>query len=297
MSVGELAASSLLVGRMISPVGNLVSLLDRALQLGGALGGLAQVLALPQEEAGDTARGHPRVEGSVSLSGVGFSYPGASKPSLENINLSIRAGEHVGIVGRVGGGKSTLLRLVLRLHAPDEGSILLDGQDIRQFPPHVLRRACGFMRQDSVLFDDSLYNNICFGLDEVPEGDFEAAVTISGVAQLAANLSGGYSTPVGLRGDALSGGERQMVALARALVTKPNLLVLDEPTAAMDNALEQAVIRRLKPALEGRTLIVATHRVPVLDLVDRLVVVERGRIVADGPKREVLARLNPGKTA
>ncbi|MCC0015963.1 MAG: ATP-binding cassette domain-containing protein [Rhodobiaceae bacterium] len=297
MSVGALAASSLLVGRMISPVGNLVSLLDRALQLGGALGGLAQVLALPQEEAGDTARGHPRVEGSVSLSGVGFSYPGASKPSLENINLSIRAGEHVGIVGRVGGGKSTLLRLVLRLHAPDEGSILLDGQDIRQFPPHVLRRACGFMRQDSVLFDDSLYNNICFGLDEVPEGDFEAAVTISGVAQLAANLSGGYSTPVGLRGDALSGGERQMVALARALVTKPNLLVLDEPTAAMDNALEQAVIRRLKPALEGRTLIVATHRVPVLDLVDRLVVVERGRIVADGPKREVLARLNPGKTA
>ena len=148
------------------------------------------------------------------------------------------------------------------------------------------------MRQDALLFDDTLYNNICFGLDHVGDADFDFAAEISGVAQMAASLPNGYSTPVGVRGEALSGGERQMVALARALVTRPNMLLLDEPSAAMDNALEQAIIKRLKPALVSKTLIVATHRVPMLELVDRLIVMERGHIVADGPKQQVLAKLN-----
>ncbi|MCB1482653.1 MAG: ATP-binding cassette domain-containing protein [Rhodobiaceae bacterium] len=292
MSVGALAASSLLVGRMVAPIGNLIAQGDKALQLSEALNGLAQVLSTPQESAGDATRGNSRIRGGLALNGVSFAYAGAGKKALDNIHLSIKPGEHVGIIGRVGCGKSTLLRLALRLHQPETGSVLIDGQDIRQFPPHVLRRACGFMRQDAILFDDTLYNNICLGLDHVDDSDFDFAAEISGVSQMAANLPNGYSTRVGMRGEALSGGERQMVAMARALVTRPNLLLLDEPTAAMDNALELAIIRRLRPALVSKTLIVATHRVPVLELVDRLIVMERGHIVADGPKQQVLAKLN-----
>ncbi|MCB1479107.1 MAG: ATP-binding cassette domain-containing protein [Rhodobiaceae bacterium] len=292
MSVGALAASSLLVGRMVAPVGNLIAQADKAIQLSRSLGGLAQILSTPQESAGDAARSTARIRGAVSMSGVSFAYPGSGTKAVNDIHLSIQPGEHVGIIGRVGCGKSTLLRLALRLHQPDEGSVLIDGQDIRQLPPHILRRACGFMRQDALLFDDTLYNNICFGLDHVGDADFDFAAEISGVAQMAASLPNGYSTPVGVRGEALSGGERQMVALARALVTRPNMLLLDEPSAAMDNALEQAIIKRLKPALVSKTLIVATHRVPMLELVDRLIVMERGHIVADGPKQQVLAKLN-----
>ncbi|MFN0265351.1 ATP-binding cassette domain-containing protein [Tepidamorphus sp. 3E244] len=297
MSVGALAASSLLVGRMVAPVGSLIGQADRALQLSKSLGGLAQVLSTPQETPGDATRSTAQIRGGLTLTGVGFSYPQSGRKALEDIHIDIKPGERVGIIGRVGCGKSTLLRLALRLHQPETGSVLIDGQDIRQFPPHLLRRACGFMRQDALLFDDTLYNNICFGLDSVSDADFEFATEISGVAQMAAQLPEGYSTRVGIRGECLSGGERQMVSMARALVTRPNLLLMDEPTAAMDSALELSVIRRLKPALVSKTLILATHRIPALELVDRLIVMERGRIVADGPKQDVLTHLNRPNTS
>lgn len=292
ITVGALAASSLLVGRLIGPISAAIALVERASQVSRSVKGLIHVLNAAQEDAGDDARTPSSIKGRIDFHQVRFSYPDTEAPAVDDIRFSIEPGERVGIIGRVGSGKSSLLRLVLRLYDPDEGSILLDGRDIRHYPPTVLRRDIGFMRQDTTLFEGSLHANLGFGLDSLDEARFRKAVEMSGVAAMAARLPRGFSTSVGPRGEALSGGERQMVALARALMSDPPLLLLDEPTAAMDNGLEAGIIDRLAPALDGKTLIVATHRAPILKLVDRLIVVESGRIVSDGPKEPILKQLN-----
>ncbi|MEM8877058.1 MAG: ATP-binding cassette domain-containing protein, partial [Pseudomonadota bacterium] len=292
ITVGALAASSLLVGRLIGPISAAIALVERASQVSRSVKGLIHVLDAAQEDAGDDARTPSSITGRIDFHQVRFSYPDAEAPAVDEIRFSIEPGERVGIIGRVGSGKSSLLRLILRLYDPDEGSILLDGRDIRHYPPAVLRRDIGFMRQDTTLFEGSLHANLGFGLDKLDEAKFRKAIEISGVGAMAARLPKGFSTSVGPRGEALSGGERQMVALARALMSDPPLLLLDEPTAAMDNGLEAGIIERLAPALEGKTLIVATHRAPILKLVDRLIVVDSGRIVSDGPKDQILKQLN-----
>jgi ATP-binding cassette subfamily C protein LapB len=207
------------------------------------------------------------------------------------MTLTIQPGERVALIGRIGCGKSTLLKLILRLHAPRAGAVLLDGYDIRQYDPSAIRRTIGLMTQTHALFNDTLQANLLFGLSGVTAEAFERAVTISRVKDLAARQPDGYAMHVGLRGEKLSGGERQLVALARTLMGDPQVLVLDEPTASMDNALEARIINDLRANLAGRTLIVATHRAAVLDLVDRVIWIDNGRIIADGPKNEVLNRL------
>jgi len=292
MTVGALAACTLLVGRAITPIGALFSMIDRLLHLAHTAESLEQLLKAPPEAQGDAARGASRsVSGRFDLAGVTFAYPQAPVPVLRDLSLSIAAGERIALIGRVGSGKSTLLRLLLRLHEPDRGSVLLDGHDIRQLPPRLLRDRIGFMRQESVLIDDTLAANLTFGLEDVPEAVFERAIRISGVKEMAARHPQGFSLPVGPRGERLSGGERQAVALARALMSDPRVLVLDEPTSAMDNTSEARVIRELGKEIEGRTLIVATHRAPLLQLVDRIVWIEGGRVVADGPREEILRKL------
>ena len=198
----------------------------------------------------------------------------------------------MGLIGRVGSGKSTLLRLMLRLHDPSTGTMLVDEQDVRQLSPRALRRIAGFMRQDSVLFDDTLQANLTFGMEMMKAADFERAVSITGVKEFAARNAQGYAMRVGSRGERLSGGERQSVAMARILAENPPMLVLDEPTSAMDNALEAKIVRELRDVVAGKTLIVATHRAPLLGLVDRIIWMEGGKIIADGPKAEVLQRLS-----
>jgi ATP-binding cassette subfamily C protein LapB len=174
--------------------------------------------------------------------------------------------------------------------------MLIDGHDALQYDPAVLRRSIAFMRQDPLLFDDTLRANIVFGLDVVDEESFERAVVLSGVKEFAARHPQGYGLRVGPRGERLSGGERQAVWLARTLLADARMILLDEPTAAMDSTLEQQVIRDLKRALGDRTLVVATHRAAVLELVDRVIWLENGRVVADGPKAEVMKSLS-GKAA
>jgi ATP-binding cassette subfamily C protein LapB len=292
ITVGALAASSLLVGRLIGPISGAIALLERASQVSRSVKGLIHILNAPQEDIGDDARAPRSIEGRIDFHAVRFNYPGAETPAVDGVSFAIEAGERVGIIGRVGSGKSSLLRLILRLYEPDQGSILIDRRDIRHYPPSVLRNDIGFMRQETTLFEGSLHANLGFGLDALDEERFKHAVEISGVAAMAARLPKGFSTSVGPRGEALSGGERQMVSLARALVHNPSMLLLDEPTAAMDNGLEAGVIQRLAPALEGKTLIVATHRAPILKLVDRLIVVDQGKVIADGPKDEIMKKLN-----
>lgn len=292
MTVGALAACTLLVGRAITPIGALFTLLDRLLHLKHTAESLETLLSAPPEGQGDVVRGASRpVGGRFDVNAVTFSYPQEPVPVLREVSLSIAAGERIALIGRVGSGKSTLLRLLLRLHEPAKGSVLLDGHDIRQTPPRLLRDRVGFMRQESVLLDDTLAANLTFGLEDVPEAVFERAIRVSGVKEIAARHPQGFSLRVGARGERLSGGERQAVALARALMSDPKVLVLDEPTSAMDNTSEARAIRELGKELEGRTLIVATHRAPLLQLVDRIVWIEGGRVVADGPREEILRKL------
>ena len=294
MTIGAMSAAVLLIGRMMTPVSQLMGLLHRAHQLTSSARMMERVFSTPQETAGDSSetRAETPIRGHLSFRNVSFTYPGEQAPCLEGISLDIRPGEKVGLIGRVGSGKSTLLRLMLRLHDPSTGTMLLDGQDVRQVSPRALRRVAGFMRQDSVLFDDTLQANLTFGLEMMKAADFERAVALTGVKDFAARNAQGYGMRVGTRGERLSGGERQSVAMARVLVENPPILVFDEPTSAMDNALEAKIVRELRDVVANKTLIVATHRAPLLGLVARIIWMEGGKIVADGPKAEVLQRLS-----
>jgi ATP-binding cassette subfamily C protein LapB len=292
MTIGAMSACSMLIGRVMTPVGQAVGLLHKAWHLSHTLDAIDRVLSAPQEAAGDPTRAEGEVpHGEIALRNVSFAYPGAPDPTLTRVSLTIRPGEKVAIIGRVGSGKSTLLRLLTRLSEPTSGTILIDGCDIRQVSPRALRRRFGYMRQDTVLIDDTLGANLTLGLDEPREEDLSRAARLAGVHDFAARHPNGYGLRVGPRGDRLSGGERQSVALARALSGNPRALVLDEPTASMDNALEARIVKDLRGFCEGRTLILATHRAPMLALVDRIIWLEEGKVAADGPKEEVLRQL------
>ncbi len=292
MTLGNLAASVLLVGRILSPVSQVVSQVGQLRNMGGALKTFFAVIDQEDEKGGDEVGALQRpFQGAVKFSNVSFTYEGAATKSLSGINLEIRPGERVGIIGRNGCGKSTLLKLIPRFYDPDEGVILLDGRNGLQVPPQYLRRSIGVMSQDTILMQDSLRANICLGLANVDPQAFDRAVRVSGVGELARNHPEGYSLNVGPRGEALSGGERQQVGLARAFLRDPTMIILDEPTSAMDNTTEGALIAAMPEFIKGRTLVLATHRTQMLALVERIVLMENGRIIADGPKNEVLATL------
>ncbi|PZU91939.1 MAG: hypothetical protein DI527_11150 [Chelatococcus sp.] len=293
MTVGALVAAVLLTGRAIAPIGALAASVIRGFSLAQSLGYAKKLLETPSEVAGDATRRAARIKGSVRFAGASYSYPGEPRPALHDINLAIAPGEKVGIIGRIGSGKSTLIHLVPRLYRPDQGNVLIDDHDIRQYDPVWLRRHIAYMPQDCDLFDASIRDNIVRGLDTVDEDHFQEAVTIAGVKDFVANHPAGYGLVVGAHGRRLSGGERQAVCLARALVARPAILVLDEPTSAMDSQLERRVVERLKSALDGKTVLVATHRAPLLALVDRVIWLDGGRVIADGPTAEIIRRATP----
>jgi ATP-binding cassette, subfamily C, bacterial LapB len=293
MTVGGLSTCSLLVGRIISPIGQLISVIHRVLQSRAMLRSLAEESTYRSETAGDDsgALRSPR-QCSLRLSNVSFSYSDQGATQIESLSANIRAGERIAIVGRSGSGKSTLLRLIARLAEPNKGSILLDDFDVRQYAPGDLRQALGYMGQTAGLVDDTLMRNLTFGLDQLDQEHFGLMMQLTGVSDFAASHPRGFGMQVGPRGERLSGGERQSVALARVLLAQPKILLLDEPTSSMDTMLEARVVGNLGKFIGDRTLIVATHRAPVLGLVDRIIWLESGRIVADGPKADVLKRMS-----
>ena len=295
MTVGALSASTMLIGRLIGPIMQMTAQIQRLLQARKTLEPIRMVFNSDLERAGDGAAAlSVAIEGQFDFVDVGHRYHGSQLPSLSNITLSIKPGERVGIIGRIGCGKSTLLRLMVRLLEPTSGAIRLDGRDLRQAAPRELRRRFSFVSQDSTLFDDTLTANLLLGHEKTDPKVIEEAVTISGVAGFAGRSPEGYGMRVGPRGERLSGGERQAVGLARALIGNPAMLILDEPTAAMDNTTERHVINGLTKWLDNRTLIVATHRAAMLDLVDRVILMHEGKIIADGPKDQVLKKLQTG---
>ena len=292
MTLGELSSCSLLVGRVITPIGQVVAVLHKLRQSREVYKTLKSVgSADRQEEAGDDASlGAPR-EGAISVRNLTFGYQSGMR-QLNGVSFDIRPGERVALIGRSGSGKSTLLKLLVRLLEPEEGAIQIDGLDARQYVPADLRSSLGLMSQAGALFDGDLLSNMTFGLRAPAPDAIAAAARISGVHDFAARHPKGFSLQVGPRGAALSGGERQSVLLGRLLLANPKILLLDEPTASMDTSMETRVVRDLKQYLGPRTLIVATHRAPVLELVDRIIWLDGGRIVADGAKSDVLKRMS-----
>lgn len=290
MTVGALVSAVMLSQRGISPLISLAGLVTRAASLVEPLHLVNSLIRMPQEEQGDASRTVSRIRGQIEYSGVTFRYASAVTPALKDITLSIRPGEKIGIIGSIGSGKSSFLKLLLRLYNPELGGVLVDGHDVRQYDPEFLRRQIAYMPQDCDLFETSIRENIIRGMPFVDEDQFEMATRVSGVRDIVTRNPAGYDLQVGKFGRRLSGGERQAVCLARALVRPAPVLLMDEPTSSMDSQMERTIIDRLGEVLGNRTLIVATHRAPLLSLVDRVIWLEQGKIIADGTPAEVIAR-------
>lgn len=286
---GAIVACSMLAGRVIAPLGQLAQLLTRLNQSLASYRALNAVMCEPREHQENAAYiQRSRFDGALEFRAVKFSYPQQKQGGLESVSFRISPGERVAIIGRVGSGKTTIAKLVLGLYQPDEGAILVDGIDVRQIDPSEVRRSVGAVMQDIWLFSGTLKQNIAIGTDEPTDEDILRAAEVAGVHDFAASHPEGYGLRLRERGEGLSGGQRQAVAVARALIKEPPILLLDEPTSAMDNASERRLIERLKKGRQSGTLIVITHRSSLLDLVDRVIVIDSGRVVADGDKATVL---------
>ena len=293
MTMGAIIAIVMLAGRALAPVGQFAFLITRAKQAFATLDSLQRMMELGDERVSASRSIVPEIRsGTVVLSNVEFTYPGAARPSLSEFNLSFKPGERIGIIGRVASGKSTLGRLLCGLYAPTDGVMTVDGLDSRQYHPHQLRDAFRFVGQDAELFSGSVRDNLRLGGASATDEQLIEAVRRSGADIFLSRDAAGFDLPVGERGGMLSGGQRSMLVLARALVTPAKMLFLDEPTGAMDSQTEAYFIEHLKTALgPDQTLIVSTHRHQMLSIVDRLLVIDGGRILADGPRDAVLGQL------
>ncbi|WP_437881319.1 type I secretion system permease/ATPase [Pseudomonas sp. LRF_L74] len=296
LSVGALVACYMLGGRVLAPLGQIASLITRYQQARLTMTSTDALMALPQErEAGQRPLERAHIKGAIEARQVSFNYAGQDIPALDKISLQVSAGERVGIIGRSGSGKSTLARLLMNFFSPGEGQLLLDGLDLRQLDVADLRHHIGYVAHDMPLLAGSLRDNLTLGARYVSDTRMLEVADLTGVSELARQHPQGFDRPVGERGQLLSGGQRQAVLMARALLLDPQILLLDEPTSAMDNASEDALRTRLHGIAQGKTLLLITHRASMLTLVDRLVVIDKGQVVADGPKDTVIEALRKGR--
>lgn len=292
MSMGALIAVNILVGRTMAPLLQVASLLTRVQNSRMALQGLDMIMQLPTEDnANQSCMDFGSLEPNFELDNVSFAYPNSQKAALNDVNIRIRPGEKVGIIGSMGSGKSTLARLMLGLYQPTEGSVGFGGVDIRQIPTADLRGRIGVLPQDVVLFYGSIRDNIVLGDPAINDHLVLRAASLAGVTDFIKESPLGFATQVGEQGKALSGGQRQAVALARALVRDPEVLILDEPTSNMDTTSEYILQKRLEQIIKDRTFILITHRLSMLRMIDRLIVLDKGRVLLDGPRDEILNKL------
>jgi len=233
------------------------------------------------------------MKGKIEFKNVTFKYPDQPTRVLDNVSFKVEQGEKVGILGKIGSGKSTVLRLAAGLYDPDDGAIMIDDTDIRQIIPEDVRANMAMVLQDVFLFSGTVKENITMGHPDIKDEDILKAAEISGVQEFIGAIPNGYDLHLRDRGEGLSGGQKQALAICRALVRNAPMVMMDEPTSSMDTASEHKLIYRLKEELKDRTLLIVTHRPTLLELVDRIIVVEQGKIVANGPKDDVIKMLTP----
>jgi len=299
MTMGAIIAIIMLSGRSLQPVGQLAFLITRGRQATATLDSLQRMMEAGDERQVAMRSIVPEIRaGHIELVDVSFRYPQAGRDALSGLNLKINPGERVGIVGRVASGKSTMGRVLCGLYAPTEGEMLVDGLDSRQYHPHQLREAFRFVSQDAEVFSGSVRDNLTLGAPNATDAQLIDAVVRSGADIFLSRDAAGFDLPVGERGSRLSGGQKSLLVLARALVTSSKLLFLDEPTGSMDTQTEMYFIEHLKTALApDQTLVVSTHRHNMLSIINRLIVIDAGKIIADGPRDEVLNHLSAASAA
>jgi len=292
MTMGGLIAATILTGRIMGPLGQIAGLVARLHHAASARKSIDEIMSLPVDRpAGKQFLSRPALAGRIDFQDVTFFYPDTQTPAVKNLSFSVRPGERVAIMGPIGSGKSTIARLLTRLYDPTEGSIQIDGADIQQIDPADIRRTAGVVLQDIMLFTGTVRENIAMGAPQADDEMILRAAELSGAHDFISRHPLGYDMPVGERGSLLSGGQRQAVALARALLPDPPILVLDEPTSMMDIPAEEAFVTRLAESLKDKALIIITHRPSLLSIADRLLVMRRGEVMADGPVKEVLPKL------
>lgn len=294
---GAIVACSMLSGRAIAPLAQLSHLLTRINQSMASYKSLSALMQQPREHKQNQAYlSRNQWQGSIEFRNVSFNYPDQIENGLQNISFKIEPGERVAVVGKVGSGKSTLAKLMLGLYQPDSGSILIDGVDSRQLDPADLRRNVGTVMQDVWLMTGSVKQNIAIGGVSPSDEEILDASVLAGVHDFISKHPDGYGLRLKERGEGLSGGQKQAITIARALVGRPPIVLLDEPTSAMDLPGEKALIERLKAELINQTIVVITHRSSIIELIDRVLVLDQGKLVAQGPKSDFMKPKAPAPT-
>ncbi len=297
LTMGGLIACSILSSRAVAPLATIAQLLTRINSARTAYSQIDRMMSQPPEGPQGEGITLQNLSGAIEFRDVDFRYPDAPELALTKISFRINPGEHVALIGPIGSGKSTIARLLIGLYPPDSGLVLVDGTDIRQLTPPSLRAKVGALFQDNVLLTGTIRENIMLGREDVDEAEMLRASQVSGAHDFISQFPSGYDLRLRDRGEGLSGGQRQSIAMARALVGQPPILILDEPTSAVDTETEARLMRRLKDEFKGRTLILITHRPSLLSLADRVIVMARGRLAMDGPTGDVLSKVSRPRSA
>ena len=296
LSMGGLIACTMLSSRAVAPLGQMVGLLLQFQNARISLTSLEQIMGHPVERPADANFVHrPDLRGSIEFRDVHFSYPNTQVAALRGVTARIEQGEKVVIIGRVGSGKTTLQKLLLGLYQAEQGTVSVDGADVRQLDPADLRRNIGYVPQDVTLFYGTLRDNIAIGAPYADDAAILAAAEAGGLSEFVNRHPDGFDMLIGERGESLSGGQRQGVAIARAFLMDPPILLLDEPTSAMDFSSEQQFKDRLRKIAAHKTVLIVTHRNSLLELATRIIVVDDGKVVADGPRDQVIQALQSGR--
>jgi ATP-binding cassette, subfamily C, bacterial LapB len=298
LTMGALIAVTMLSSRALAPAGQIVGLLMQYQGARTAMDSLNAIMEKPVERPVDSSFvQRPKLTGDIEFRNVTFSYPNRTDAALDGLSFKISAGEKVALIGRVGSGKSTIQRLIMGLYQPTDGAVLLDGIDLRQLDPADVRRNVGCVSQDVMLFYGSLRDNVMLGMPYADDSAVVAAADVAGLNEFVNRHPKGFDLQVGERGESLSGGQRQSVGLARAVLHNAPILLLDEPTSAMDFSSEAQITNKVNAFAQDKTVVLVTHRTSLLAMVTRVIVIDGGRIVADGPRDRIMEALASGRVA
>lgn len=293
LTVGGLVACSIIYGRSIAPIVTMASVLSRLKQSNDVLKTIDKIFQLPNDSENITGKSvKGPFKGAIKIRDLTYQYPDQAHPALYKINLDIQAGEHIGLIGKTGAGKSTLSDIIVGMICPNEGSTYLDDYTYKSISDTELKRSVGYVPQNGHFFNGSMRDNIIMGHDNISKEDMERAIHMSGLDLVMKQTAEGLDMIVGESGKRLSGGQKQALSLARAFVRNPQILIFDEPTTGMDNALEARVTNSIKSFIQYKTFIMITHRTSLLPLVSRLILLDQGRIIADGGRDDILKKLS-----